>query len=71
MNKEDNDTKLEIARMKNQTDSDINNNGISDDIDMQRLQEDARINDRKMDIEQSKINQKERELNKNQSPSSN
>lgn len=55
MNKEDNDTKLEIARMKNQTDTDINDNGIADSIDLRKVEEDARINDRKMDIEQQKL----------------
>jgi hypothetical protein len=63
MNKEDNDTKLEIARMKNETDTDINNNGIADSIDLRRVEEDVRMNDRKMDIEQQKINQKEKEIN--------
>ena len=62
---EDNATKLAIAELKAfeaQTDRDINNNGIRDDLEIAKLREQVRMNERKANIEDRKLDQKERDI---------
>ena len=62
---QDNATKLAIAEInafEKGLDRDVNDNGIRDDIDIAKLREQVRMNERKSNIEERKLDQKERDM---------
>ena len=59
------EAKIEVAEInsfKNQMDQDVNNNGVPDQLEIEKLKQKDRTDNRKLDIEEKKIKQKEKEI---------
>lgn len=59
---QDNMTKVQVAEInsfRNQMDQDVNNNGIPDQLEIEKLKAQVNFNSRKLDIEEKKLKQKE------------
>ena len=62
---QDNETKIEVAEInsfKGQMDQDINDNGIPDQLEIAKLKEQARATDKKLAVENRKLDVKEKEI---------
>ena len=65
-----NQTKIEVAEInsfKNQMDQDSNDNGVPDQLEIEKLKAQVHHNDKKLNIENRKLDLKEKEIEKNSS----
>ena len=65
-----NKTKIEVAEInsfRNQMDQDSNDNGIPDQLEIEKLKAQAHNNDKKINLENRKLDLKEKEIEKNSS----
>ena len=62
---EDNRTKVEVAEInsfKGQMDQDSNDNGVPDQLEIEKLRAQVNFNDKKVDLENRKLDIKEKEV---------